>query len=134
MRNCSRRHYALRITHYALENSNLTVVSQQHFIRLGLDGRAVDFHIPAYEAVFQAAWDVNYLAVFEDDGVLYFAVGDCAAVVDSGIRPNVGVDDASVCADYHRAAYNRVDDLGVLVNHHFPLDVAIAIHEALNVG
>src|SRR3954462_4284723 len=117
-----------------LQNPHLTIIPQQHLVCLRLDGGAVYFYVAAYEAVFEAAGDVDYLAVFEDDGVLDLAVGDRAAVVDGRVGAYVGVDDAGVGADDGRAADDRVDDLGALLDDHLALNVAVAVHEARDTG
>src|SRR6476660_8042691 len=114
------------------QHPHLTVVAQEHLVGFGFDGRAVYLYVAAYEAVFEATGEVDHLAVFEDDGVLDLAVGDGAAVVGGGVGAYVGVDDAGMRSDYGGAAHHRVDDLGVLLDHHLAFDVAVAIHETLD--
>jgi hypothetical protein len=59
-----------------------TVVSQGHLVRLGLEWRAGDLHVATDERVFDALINVNNTAVLQHNGMLDLTSLDEHVVVD----------------------------------------------------
>src|ERR1700693_4302679 len=99
---------------------HLRVVAQHQAQGLRQAGRPVDQDVLADQAVLDAHWGVEDLAVLEDDGMLDFAIADLAALIDEGERADVGVLDPSPLSDDGRPPDDALDDLGSRLDHDLP--------------
>lgn len=108
---------------HQLEHVDVAVITEDQAVGAGAGRRARDDDRPTNQAITQATGKVVDGAIFEDDGVLDFAVLDGAVMVDRCKRADIRIDDARAFADDGGATDGAVDDFGAFFDDDFADDV-----------
>src|SRR6476659_8440752 len=94
--------------------ADLGVIAKHEAISRGFHRQAIDLHIAADQAVFDAVGQVADDAALEHDAVLDLGLADLGLGPDGRERSDVGVDDSRLGANHHGTPNHRpLDDSAV---------------------